>query len=223
MSINLTRAAMEKKQCGSLSGLRIAVWILSLCLVCLSPFAGWAEENGGDLFDNQILSLSKPVVPLVPSGDPRFRDNQDGTVSDLTQGLMWKQSDSYQEQKAWINWDKAQEYLQEANAAGFAGYRDWRLPTRDELLSLYDKEKSIPWNYYWQNNEVHIDPVFGHTSCCFWTSEVKGDYAWGVNFIRGKTYLSMRAGPGLSLSVIRLVRKDSHEGDPAGESKAAPK
>jgi len=188
-------------------------------------FAGDSHQLGGDsLFENQILSMTAPKPELKPSGDPRFKDNEDGTVTDLEEGLMWKQQDSYQEKKRWINWVEAHDYMREKNANKFAGYQDWRLPTRKELLSLYEKEKSVPWPYYWTTNEVHIDPIFGYTSCCFWTSETsKDNYAWHVNFIRGKAYLSIREGAkgqaagSLSLSVIRLVRK----AEPASEAKAS--
>jgi hypothetical protein len=80
-------------------------------------------------------------------------------------------------------------------------------------LTLYEENKSIPWFYYWTTNEVHIDPIFGYTSCCFWTSEEhKEIYAWHVNFLRGKSYPSIKKGKknqaagSASLSVIRAVR-----------------
>ena len=172
---------------------------------CGSAYSG---ENGDDLFDGQIRSLTQPKEPLTPSNDPRFRDNSDGTVTDLKEGLMWKKSDSYQELKKWINWAKAQDYIREMNDKRFAGYADWVLPTREELASLYEEDKVIPWNYYWTENQVHMDPIFGYTSCCFWTSETyKDEYAWHFNFIRGKSYPSLKEGQSLSLSVIRPVRK----------------
>ena len=176
-------------------------------------FAGSPPPGPDSLFENQIRSMTAPKPELEPSGDPRFKDNQDGTVSDLELGLMWKQRDSYQEKKQWIDWVMAQDYLRANNENKFAGYEDWRLPTRQELLALYEEDKSIPWFYYWTTNEVHIDPVFGYTSCCFWTSELYKDiYAWHVNFIRGKAYVSVKEGKkgqaagSLSLSVTRLVR-----------------
>jgi len=169
--------------------------------------------KGDSLFENQIRSMTAERPELKPSGDPRFQDNHDGTVTDLEQGLMWKQQDSYQEKKEWINWELAHSYIQKINKKKFAGYNNWRLPTRKELLTLYEEDKTIPWFYYWTTNAVHIDPIFGYTSCCFWTSEAHKDiYAWHVNFIRGKAYPSIKKGMkdmaagSASLSVVRAVR-----------------
>ena len=202
----------------------VAFFVIVGVLYSGVAFAGDSSPGGDSLFENQIRSMTTPKPELKPSGDPRFKNNQDGTVTDLKQGLIWKQQDSYQERKQWINWVMAHDYLREINEQKFAGYDNWRLPTREELLSLYEEDKSTPWHYYWTTNEVHIDPIFGYTSCCFWTSETsKGNYAWHVNFIRGKAYLSIREGAkgqaagSLSLSVIRLVRKV----EPAREAKAS--
>ncbi len=182
----------------------IALLAFLLVLATVTP----AETGNDDLFDNQIRSLTEPKEPLTPSNDPRYQDNQDGTVTDLKHGLMWKKDDSYQELKKWLNWEMAQGYIKDLNEKRFAGYDDWELPTREELTTLYEEEKIIPWNYYWTENQVHMDPIFGYTSCCFWTSELyKDKYAWTFNFIRGKAVLSPKGGPGLSLSVIRGIRK----------------
>jgi len=61
---------------------------------------------------------------------PSYRDNGDGTVTDLVTGLMWQQDPG----------DKMTYAAAVAGAESFrlAGYNDWRLPTIKELYSLID-------------------------------------------------------------------------------------
>jgi len=177
-----------------------------------NPSAEQAKEDKTDYeFGGQILTLTEPKKDTIPSSDnPRFQDNKNGTVTDLETKLVWEQIDSYQARKQWINWHKAQDYIRELNEKTFGGASNWRLPTRKELAALFDEKQSIPWNYYWTKNELHIDPIFGKSHCCYWSSEeAKGEMAWGFNYIRGKAYLSMKGGIQKSLSVIRAVRDNS--------------
>ena len=177
-----------------------------------NPAAQQAKKDKTDYeFGGQILTLTEPKKDVAPSSDnPRFQDNKNGTVRDLETKLIWVQIDSYQTRKQWINWYKAQDYIRELNETEFGGAGNWRLPTREELAALFDETQSIPWNYYWTKNELHIDPIFGNSHCCYWSSEeAKGDMAWGYNYIRGKSYLSMKGGIQHSLSVIRAVRNNN--------------
>ena len=96
-------------------------------------FAGESSHGSDSLFENQIRSMTAPKPPLKLSGDPRYQNNQNGTVTDLKHGLMWKLQDSYQEKKEWTNWEVAQLYVEEKNKQKFAGHNDWRLPTRKEI------------------------------------------------------------------------------------------
>ena len=70
-------------------------------------FAGEPSHGSDSLFENQIRSMTAPKPPLKLSGDPRYQNNQDGTITDLKHGLMWKLQDSYQEKKEWTNWEAA--------------------------------------------------------------------------------------------------------------------
>jgi hypothetical protein len=75
---------------------------------------------------------------------PVFRDNGDGTISDLDTGLIWQQA----EVSAAISWEAALNY---AENLSLAGYGDWRLPNIKELQSLNDEtitNPSIDRNYF---------------------------------------------------------------------------
>lgn len=58
---------------------------------------------------------------------PSYRDNGDGTITDLNTGLMWIQDPG----------DKV-DYYDAISPFSFAGYNDWRVPTIKELYSLMD-------------------------------------------------------------------------------------
>lgn len=61
---------------------------------------------------------------------PDYRDNGDGTVSDLTSGLVWQKSPGGK-----VTWSQASAG---ADSLRLAGHDDWRLPTIKELYSLID-------------------------------------------------------------------------------------
>ena len=202
----------SKNITGLLSLLAQSLWLaLLLSLVCGVSLvqADSSDSSKDEIFGGQILSLTEEKPELKPSNDPRFKDNNDGTVTDLQEGLMWKKIDLYQEKKIWSSWEDSQKLIESFNKEAYAKYSDWRLPTRKELKSLYEQDKKVPWKYYWTENVVHIDPIFGYSHCCFWSSELyKDKYAWGFNYIGGRDYPSMKGGGQyhLSLSTIRPVR-----------------
>jgi len=72
----------------------------------------------------------------------RFVDNGDETVSDRKTGLMWKKTDTMIDLKKWVNYQDSVDYVRELKEKRFAGHDDWRLPTKDEMYSLYDENLS---------------------------------------------------------------------------------
>jgi len=68
-----------------------------------------------------------------------FVDNGDQTVTSIEHGLMWVKTDSMNDLKKWVNYQDSVDYVRELNEKQFAGYIDWRLPTRDEMPTLFNK------------------------------------------------------------------------------------
>ena len=135
-----------------------------------------------------------------------YEDNGNGTVTDETSGLLWQQADSYHELKKGMNWYEALEYVALKNSEKFAGFDDWRLPTRDELKSLYDKSRPVKSKggeriglpsvfksggsyYLWTTNERGLDNAWyfglGFKEDYFNLKEL-GDLDQGVKMVRGK-------------------------------------
>lgn len=85
-------------------------------------------------------------------------DNKDGTVTDMTTGLMWQRSGSSRT----LHIRSARNYIKNLNRYDFAGYADWRIPTMEELASLLKKDKA---------NNLHIDSVFNSQQGRCWSSD----------------------------------------------------
>jgi len=93
----------------------------------------------------------------------RFVDNSDETVSDRKTGLMWKKTDSMIDLKKWVNYQESVDYVRELKAKKFCGYDDWRLPTKDEMQTLYDEAFSQKDKF---GKIIHISDKFA-SGCGF--------------------------------------------------------
>jgi len=111
-----------------------------------------------------------------------FIDNDDGTVTDSSSGLMWQK-----EVKGPMTWKQALEYCEGLNLID----NDWRLPNRNELLSLVDYSRNAPIDI------AAINPVFAESEALdsdslplyYWTSTTSTDNienAFMVSFRDGK-------------------------------------
>jgi hypothetical protein len=106
--------------------------------------------------------------------DPRFTDNEDGTVTDKLTGLIWLQNANCFGTSNWNQSLLACKML----ATGFCGLTDgsipddWRLPNIEELLSLVDRSQIYPAlppgnpfvnvqpSYYWSSTTSVFDSSF---------------------------------------------------------------
>jgi hypothetical protein len=125
---------------------------------------------------------------------PRFRDNNDGTVTDKLTMLVWlkdascikSQYPSYGDYFGYVNWQKSLDFIKGINDGTYskcgANYKDWRLPNRIELLSLYDfsnTKPSLPSGHPFLNVKTELDWIG------YWTSTTIMDsttYAWLIRF-----------------------------------------
>ena len=91
------------------------------------------------------------------SEQDRYLDNGDGTITDTQHGLMWKQSDSMIDLEKWVNYQDGVDYVRKISEEQFAGYDDWRLPTREEMSTLFDKSFSNTDKF---GKTIHISDRF---------------------------------------------------------------
>jgi len=142
---------------------------------------------------------------------PRFTDNNNGTVTDNLTGLIWLKNANCAGVMG--NWNTAIDYaaalydggtscfgtggdcgLSDGSSAG-----DWRLPNRNEFLSLLNiayynptlsnTEGTRPW--------MEGDPFTGVQSANYWSSTTimgRTGFSWGVNFGNGNVVRHDKSG-----------------------------
>lgn len=107
-------------------------------------------------------------------------------VIDNFTGLMWHQSGST---GLGITWQKAEEWVKKLNGGGYAGFRNWRLPTLEEAASLLKPGK--------EGSVLYIDPIFDSTQKYIWTGNIykkddmrfvdldQGNFTWSSKYLYG--------------------------------------
>ena len=146
---------------------------------------------------------AKAKTPVAQSSDQRVKDFGDGTILDSESHLMWFKNDSWQLEGKWINWYTAVEYAQKMNNKNFAGYSDWRLPTPEEVQTLYDRRKR---NVDKDGDKIYLDRVFpSGAGWSSWTSEEKSGKAVVVSLKDegGRTYQDKITGVDAFLRLVR--------------------
>jgi len=104
------------------------------------------------------------------SAADRFHDNPNGVITDTFNRKEWLPKDSYQDLGKWRNWQEIAAYTLLMRQVYAGGYSDWRLPSKEEALSLYDPQLM---SQDWKGNEIHIHPVFvARGSRYIWTCDV---------------------------------------------------
>lgn len=138
-------------------------------------------------------------------GNAKYVDNGDGTVSDLTNKIMWLKNDTWVELGRLVNWHESHSYAKQMNSKHFAGYSNWRVPTASEAKFLFDGEES---NTDIEGGEIHLNKIFS-SGCGFstWTSETRGaKAAMGYDLRSDYEFWLAKENDGFP-SAVRLVRQ----------------
>ncbi len=108
-------------------------------------------------------------------GTNNFIDNHDGTITDLSTGLMWMKYDSGyfkagDNRDGKLNWQQALDW---AESLEYAGYSDWRLPNAKELQGIVDYTRSPDIT-----DSPAIDPILDTTPVIDGNGQVNYSFFW---------------------------------------------
>lgn len=117
----------------------------------------------------------------------RFRDNGDGTVTDIESKLMWMRCSMGQRWQSGacigtagaVTWRDAQGHADQVNLDGGASFSDWRLPSLRELATITARECVRP------RTNLVVFP--GTATAAYWSAtarpgEASGERAYALGF-----------------------------------------
>ena len=113
-----------------------------------------SDEKTEPSAEKKTAPAKKPTPELKP-----FVDNGNGTVTDPNTGLVWKKTDAWLDTHKFYTWQAHRDYVNGVNKEKFAGYDNWRIPSKSEAVTLVDKTGSKQCED--KNGTMFpIDPIF---------------------------------------------------------------
>lgn len=161
----------------------------------------WAPFLGSALTVTIILmGNSLYAQPFVKKGN--------GTLVDQETGLMWQKTDSYHELNKGLNWYEALEYIERKNAESYGGYKDWRLPTLEELDRLWNS--SLPLKNK-DGEPIGLPKAFkGGGSYYLWSANERGlDHAWYFGLGQKENYFNLKELGDMDQGVLMVRNKNN--------------
>ncbi|MFA5764201.1 MAG: DUF1566 domain-containing protein [archaeon] len=120
-------------------------------------------NNDSDTKLEGTLIMPDPGFGFIEFSLPSYSDNEDGTVTDSANGLVW-QASTYGPDSP-LSWQAAMDYCDiTLNEEYFAGYSNWRLPNMAEIGLLYNYSSSSMYESGFDN------PIFGYNTWTLWSS-----------------------------------------------------
>ncbi len=197
--------------------------VLLACQFCRADVTYKVVDTGQSIcYDNEgVIAYPQPGEAFYGQDaqyqgiQPAYKDNDDGTVTDLNTGLMWQKTPDFHNLMTW------HEALYYAEGLKLAGYDDWRLPTIKELYSIVDfngsQHTSTPYLNTTYFDFEYPDTSFGlrFMDAQYWSSNkyvgttMRGDVsAFGFNFADGriKSYPTGEGSGPTKRTYVRCVR-----------------
>jgi hypothetical protein len=121
----------------------------------------------------EVDSRKEPETTADPGNSmAEMSSPQDATWTDPATGLMWTKEDNGKK----VNWNEANQYCRDLKVKD---YSDWRLPTIEELLGIFDKTQNA--------HGYHIKGGIKLSLCCEWSSStgLDSNQRWLLHFMGG--------------------------------------
>ena len=129
--------------------------------------------------------------------EERFVVEKEKVILDRQTGLMWQRGASIDR----VVWKDGFEYIEKLNAESFAGYNDWRYPTKDELATIIVAEEN-------RTTGLYIAPVFEKQRNCWSSTQCENHQACYADFYYGDMYL---VEENYANFFVRAVRTGNHD------------
>jgi polyisoprenoid-binding protein YceI len=138
-----------------------------------------------------LLLSGQPLVTAsaADSSDLRWISLDEASLKDTQTGLEWTRSDNGHD----IDWHQAKQFC---DGHG----KQWRLPTAQELISLYDARRTVGATC--GKSHCRVSGLFNLTGDWFWSSDPVGkdgsdgnELAWGVLLVTGARTPSVQGLP----------------------------
>lgn len=144
-------------------------------------------------FSRPLRLVSVVIMVLAAHAaiaEERFRDNGDGTVTDRRHNLMWAHTDNHGD----VDWKQAQRWIRFTFPDTIqARYDDWRMPTLDELRTLYVEDPAYDGYETACGQVVRITPAIRLSCGWVWAADTQAITAGVFNFHRGVHYTERMA------------------------------
>jgi len=124
------------------------------------------EKNFFDFKINKNGNFKNDYITKIISGKT--------VIIDRATDLMWHKYGSIE----YLNWSKAKKWIENLNKKKLAGYDNWRLPTLEEVLTIFENDKN--------KNKLYISSHFSKLQYNIWTSdEYDSRQVWVAEFDNG--------------------------------------
>ena len=108
------------------------------------------EQEKKAALEKRARELTAQLEATI-SGSQRYRNNGNGSFTDLVSGQTWTLMDSFQALGGCLNYQDALTYI---NGLQLGGHSDWRMPTPSELAAILKRQPFFPSNgadWYWSS------------------------------------------------------------------------